>query len=117
MLDDVVTFPFGDRRRMAFIGVVALAVFGVVLTVRLLLISSDAELAVGQSGVGLENSGQTASQDQVRTVYQGESLWSIARELSKGSDPRPIVDVLVAENGGEVVFVGQEIIIPGEVLD
>ena len=44
-------------------------------------------------------------------VREGDTLWSIARGLSPGSDPRPIVDLLSATNG---VDAGR--LVPGQTL-
>ena len=44
-------------------------------------------------------------------VREGDTLWSIARRLSPGSDPRPIVDLLSATNG---VDAGR--LVPGQTL-
>lgn len=32
------------------------------------------------------------------TVKQGDTLWSIARRIAPGQDPRPVVDELIAGN-------------------
>ena len=44
-------------------------------------------------------------------VREGDTLWSIARRLSPGNDPRPIVDRLSASNG---VNAGR--LVPGQTL-
>src|SRR5262245_14701750 len=44
-------------------------------------------------------------------VRQGDTLWTIARKLAPGSDPRPIVDLLSAMNG---VDAGR--LVPGQTL-
>jgi hypothetical protein len=54
--------------------------------------------------------------DQVRVVEAGDTYWGIASELAPDADPRPIVDVLVAANGGPSIAVGQEIVIPAELV-
>ena len=49
-----------------------------------------------------------------RTAYvvrQGDTLWSIARHVSPGVDPRSIVDSLSADNG---ISAGE--LVPGQVL-
>lgn len=44
-------------------------------------------------------------------VEPGDSLWSIASRLQPTGDVRPLVDELVARNGGETTLV------PGQVID
>jgi hypothetical protein len=44
-------------------------------------------------------------------VREGDTLWTIARELAPGSDPRPVVDLLSAANG---VDPGR--LVPGQTL-
>jgi len=44
-------------------------------------------------------------------VREGDSLWTIARRLAPGSDPRPIVDILSTTNG---IDAGE--IVPGQTL-
>jgi Tfp pilus assembly protein FimV len=46
-------------------------------------------------------------------VQPGDTLWSIARQVAPGRDPRPVVDALVEANdlhGG--LQVGQELTVP-----
>ena len=51
-----------------------------------------------------------ASQAPVYVVRAGDTLWSIARAVRPGADPRPIVDALSARVPGGVLQ-------PGERLD
>jgi nucleoid-associated protein YgaU len=44
-------------------------------------------------------------------VRQGDTLWSIASRASRGSDPRPLVDAIEAENG-----IGAADLVPGMTL-
>src|SRR3712207_2430020 len=44
-------------------------------------------------------------------VEPGDSLWSIAKELAPGADPRPVVDVLAEANDASDGH-----LVPGEVL-
>ena len=44
-------------------------------------------------------------------VREGDTLWTIARRLAPGSDPRPVVDLLSAMNG---VDAGR--LVPGQTL-
>ncbi len=54
---------------------------------------------------------------QVVVAEPGDSLWSIARQLAPNADPRPLVAALADANGGETVRVGQQIVIPVQLLD
>jgi Tfp pilus assembly protein FimV len=47
-------------------------------------------------------------------VREGDTLWTIARRLAPGSDPRPIVDVLSAANGLDAgrIVPGQTLVVP-----
>jgi LysM repeat protein len=47
-------------------------------------------------------------------VREGDTLWTIARRLAPGSDPRPIVDVLSAANGLDagLIVPGQTLVVP-----
>ncbi|HSJ51706.1 MAG TPA: LysM domain-containing protein [Actinomycetota bacterium] len=45
-------------------------------------------------------------------VRPGDTLWSIARGIAPGSDPRPVVDALVAANGD----IDPGALVPGRVL-
>ncbi len=49
---------------------------------------------------------------QVYEVQAGDTFWAIARSLDPDGDPRPIVDRLVAEHGGPVLVVGEQIRLP-----
>lgn len=48
------------------------------------------------------------------TVSAGESLWSIARDLAPGEDPRRIVDAIIERNGlsSARIFPGQRLLLP-----
>jgi Tfp pilus assembly protein FimV len=54
-----------------------------------------------------------AGRAQVYVVQPGDTLWSIARQVAPGRDPRPVVDGLIKANdvrGG--LQAGQELSIP-----
>jgi hypothetical protein len=42
-------------------------------------------------------------------VQPGDTVWSIAQELAAGGDVRPLVDAIVAANGGAELAVGQRL--------
>ena len=47
-------------------------------------------------------------------VAPGDTVWSIATSLAPDDDPRPVVDAIVAANGGSSLVPGQrlELILP-----
>jgi hypothetical protein len=45
-------------------------------------------------------------------VQPGDSLWSIARRVAPGHDPRPIVDAIEAERHGATVVAGETVTVP-----
>ena len=49
---------------------------------------------------------------QVYVVQPGDTFWAIARSLDPDGDPRPLVDRLVADHGGPVLVVGEQIRLP-----
>jgi hypothetical protein len=46
-------------------------------------------------------------------VQPGDTLWTIARDLRPRGDLRPVVDELVALNGGAALQAGQVLVLPG----
>lgn len=54
--------------------------------------------------------------DLVVTVAPGDTLWDIARRLAPGRDPRPLVSALTEANGGTLLQVGQDVVIPAHLL-
>ena len=56
-----------------------------------------------------------AAADAAKRVYvvqSGDTLWSIARQLHPGGDPRPWVDQLAAEVHGASLQAGQRLVLP-----
>jgi len=49
----------------------------------------------------------------VVVVQPGDTLWTIARRLAPGADPRALVDRIAATNGGAALFVGQRLVVSG----
>jgi hypothetical protein len=55
--------------------------------------------------------------DRIHIARSGDTFWSLAEALDPG-DPRPVVDALVAANGGSsAIAIGQRLVIPAELLD
>jgi hypothetical protein len=82
---------------------------------RLTLAVSLALVTAAWAGPAVRALGSTEDPVRVsRTSYvvrEGDTLWSIARRLSPGGDPRPVVDELATTNG---VDAGS--IVPGQTL-
>lgn len=58
------------------------------------------------------------SADAVVVVVQpGDTLWGIAASLAPGSDPRPLVAALGDLTDGSSLQPGQQLVIPGHLLD
>jgi LysM repeat protein len=48
----------------------------------------------------------------VYQVQPGDTFWAIARSIDPSSDPRPLVDRMVAEHGSPVLVVGEQLELP-----
>src|SRR5687768_13474419 len=64
-------------------------------------------LVAGAEGAGL------ASRSSY-VVREGDTLWSIAKGVSPGEDPRPLVDAIVSANGVDPggILPGQTLLVP-----
>lgn len=62
-----------------------------------------------------DHAGTVRVDDDARSVLvaEGDSFWSIARDLGVVGEVRPAVDALVAANGGPDLEVGEVVVIPG----
>jgi spore germination protein YaaH len=86
--------------------VVALA-GGLVLALRpLVLAGGDPAVVPGQSTTGV------AVANRVYVVQSGDTLWSIARRLHPGEDPRPVMDQLATQVPGGVLRAGDRLVLP-----
>ncbi len=113
-----------DRRSIIAIALVAaIVVFGGLMAVRLVQgspalggeitnLNSSAGAAIAESGTPVVGPG-----DQIVVAQPGDSMWSIAESVAPGSDPRPIVASLIDANGSDSVQIGQQIVIPRQLLD
>jgi hypothetical protein len=76
-------------------------------------IGVGAVLAVGSAGAALGGTSLATPDARPRVVSHvvepGDSLWSVARELAPGSDPRPVVDALSDARGGADLVPGETI--------
>jgi Tfp pilus assembly protein FimV len=94
------------RRRLAVL-VVAIALVGMLILAGQAFVSlTRAGPSSGPEPVGV---GHEPVAGQRYVVQPGDTLWSIAAEIAPGSDPRPVVDALLAANGDASLEVGEEL--------
>ena len=86
---------FRRRRLTALLGVVAVMVM-----------AGQAGAALGRPSLGAPERAPSVSR---YVVQPGDSLWSAARHLAPGTDPRQVIDALAKARGNEALR-------PGEVL-
>jgi hypothetical protein len=85
---------------------------------RLTLTVSVALVAAAWAGPAVRALGSPGQPTRIArssyVVREGDTLWTIARRLAPGSDPRPIVDVLSAANGLDagLIVPGQTLVVP-----
>ncbi len=75
--------------------------------------------AVATSSAGASSSSVTelgGRGDLMVTVAAGENLWDVARRVSPNQDVRDLVGALTERNGGSLVVVGQELLIPADLM-
>ena len=92
------------RRRLTTI----VLVVGLVLVLRALLLPGGDPLVVP----GRATPAAAAVGQRVYIVQSGDTLWSIARHLRPGDDPRPMVDQLAAQVHGGSLQAGQRLVLP-----
>ena len=95
------------RRIISALAVLTVAVLG------FLVVQSS---IAGSSPVGA-STGVGAPAAATHVVRSGETLWEIARSLEVGGDVRDVVDRLAEINGGPVIRVGQELVIPASLFE
>jgi hypothetical protein len=76
-------------------------------------------LLVAVVNLALELGGRPGSAGDARPVVEvsvlvepGDTVWSIARSVAGDGDVRPVVDALVAANGGPVLEAGDRLVVP-----
>jgi len=88
-------------------------VVAAVLGVALVLVAAQAGGALGGSPLAVPERRPAVSEaaGTIRYVVEpGDSLWSIAEELTPGEDPRPVVDALAEARRGAPLIPGETII-------
>ena len=114
---------FDGGPSLAAVAAVALVVFGVLGAIRLAQgpigpTGSASVQAPSSSSSSVEvDPARPAPGDGVVVAEPGDTLWSIAVELAPGEDPRPVVSALIEANGGPSLAIGQQIVIPKQLLD
>ncbi len=78
------------------------------LAIGLVFVMAQAGAALGGTSSPLVASERRPAVVSV-VVRPGDSLWSIARRLAPGSDPRPVVDALVAARHGTTLVPGETV--------
>lgn len=70
----------------------------------------------GGSAIGSNDAGAPAGTFDTVTVMPGDSLWSIARSVAPGQDPRDVVAEISSLNQlpGSVLDTGEELAIPAD---
>ena len=81
-------------------------------------------LIIAAAMVGLNGGGATATQDvavaggnyEYVTVEAGQSLWALATDIAPASDPRDVVEDILAFNGmsSAQIFPGQQLALPDQ---
>lgn len=92
------------RRRRVAVGL-ALVILGALLWTLATWVTNS---TVGMSPV---EANRNESGFRIHVVQPGETLWSIATELSTGGDVRDTVDRFAELNGGSAISVGQRLIL------
>jgi LysM repeat protein len=77
-----------------------------------------AGLVLGVARPDANANGERPDPVQTHVVREGETLWSLARRLEQGEDPRRLVDEIRKLNRlkGAVIVPGQELELPPEVF-
>jgi hypothetical protein len=72
-----------------------------------------AVLAVSHAGAALGGTSLATSGARPRVVTHvvepGDTLWSVARDLAPGGDPRPVVDALSSARHGSALVPGEKL--------
>ena len=71
--------------------------------------AADGQTPVGRVAVRQESAGGQEFAVRQVVVQPGDSLWSVARRLAPGSDPRPVVDALTLARHGAPLLPGETV--------
>ena len=91
------------RRRLAVLAVVAGMVLGLA--------------SFGRQADATPTAEARAADAIIVIVQPGDTLWAIAESLDPGADPRSLVDALSDLAGSSSLQPGQQLVIPGRLLD
>jgi nucleoid-associated protein YgaU len=94
------------RRRHIFLGVVAV---GLLLA---LAVPWSSRGSAGLASPDPTPAGSTLSAHSAYVVHPGDTLWSIAERLDPQGDPRPVMNALARQVGGDTVRPGEKLLLP-----
>ena len=92
------------RRRLALLFALA------ALVVVAVLIAPRFRAALGSDPASTSEGGPI---NHTYVVHPGDTVWSIAKSIAPGRDPRALVDAITAANGSSDLAVGQVLRLPG----
>ncbi|GBC87873.1 hypothetical protein HRbin12_01891 [bacterium HR12] len=75
------------------------------------LLAGCLALGLARTVEGAPRQEERGTEARAYVVRAGDTLWSIAREIAPGADPRPIVDAIARAND-----VAPGALVPGQVL-
>jgi len=96
--------------------VIAIFVFGYLGLLRLNTGGPPATAGGGGASPQGAAVASAAPGDYTYVVQPGDTLWAIAEQIAPNSDPRPVVDRLEAVNGGNLLGIGQRLVIPSDLV-
>lgn len=111
---DLRLIPGGRGARPVPVRPNAVAILAAVAVLIALLIGTVAVGRGALAGLAPAPATATAPAASGRTVVvePGDTVWSIARRLQPSGDVRPLVDRLVAANGGTAIAAGDRLVVP-----
>ncbi len=115
---------FAQAGMVAVAAAMAFVVFGFLLSIRLVQGSPDPSLSLSpgstQTELFQDESGPVRpigySNTRIVVAEPGDSMWSIAADLGATENPQTAVQALIEANGGSSVTVGQQIIVPEQLV-
>ena len=103
-----VSLPFAPDRRSASAAAIyrrrRLAVLGLALVLLAVVSMALQQLIPGSTAADPRPVARVSV-----VVAPGDTVWSIATSLAPDDDPRPVVDAIVAANGGSALVPGQRL--------
>ncbi|HEY3722476.1 MAG TPA: hypothetical protein VGN59_03840 [Acidimicrobiia bacterium] len=81
----------------------------VLVALALVLVAAQAGAALGSSPLAAPGRPPSVARYVVRP---GDSLWTVARHVAPGSDPRPVVDAIAAARHDAPLLIGETVVWP-----